>query len=95
MVAPIIINIPIKNGTAGFLETMKLPGSNILAINNAGNHINTPAHQATNTKPSITSAINNPIAIIGIIIFAAVEENQSGASKMLTPPGPGCLMNAP
>ena len=95
MVAPITINIPMKNGVAGFLEATALPGTNILAISNAGNHKNTPAHQATNTKPSMTSAINKPIAIIGIIIFPAGVENQSGASSVLTPLGPGCLAYAP
>ena len=95
IVAPITINIPMKNGAAGFLEATKLPGTNMLAISNAGNHINIPAHQATNTKPSTTSAINKPIARSGIIIFPAVVENQSGALRMLTPPGPGCLAYAP
>ena len=95
MDAPITISIPIKNGIAGFLETIGLPGINILVIIRAGSHRNTPAHQAISAKPRTTSAINRPIAIIGTIIFATVEENQNGASKMLTPPGPGCLIYAP
>lgn len=84
-----------KNGVAGFLEATALPGTNKLAISNAGSHKNMPAHQATNTKPSMTSAINKPMAIIGIIILPAKEENQGGASPTLTPPGPGCLTYAP
>lgn len=89
MVAPITIIMPRKNGTAGFFD-----GTTMLATSRAGNHKNTPAHQAISTKPSITSAINKPIATSGTIIFPVVVENQRGASSTLTPPGPGCFAYA-
>ena len=95
IVAPITINIPMKNGAAGFLEATMFPGTNMLVISKASIHKNTPAYQTMNTKPSMTSAINKPMAIIGIIILPAEVENQSGASSVLKPPGPGCLAYTP